>query len=243
MIYDMLYYYKKNFSTYNLVFKHIKYWHFLFITSPFVFSSIVIVVSFTHRRFYEKILCASILIPFILLFIVINRKAKKVVNELYGVSSELFMWNSPRVLRKIYSFEKEEMLKYLREENEAIEIEELKKMSETAASEAKKFETKFPLIPSFFAALFISLWNNFFGWIYSTENMKSLDLALSILGNMTVLIIMIIGLYIMIRGGFGLILHDILNRENKLMLNLSRLLKDICDDLDKEARRAVSTNN
>lgn len=144
--------------------------------------------------------------------------------------------NSPKVLRKINNMKKEKLIKYLQDELKIIEVVEIRKLSELAANKAQVMRTKFPLVPSFFAALFLSVWNSFLNWMYSTEIVQSLELALSILGNATLLIVMVIGFYIIISGGFTIIFDDIFNKDSKTMLYLSGLLKEIGDDLERNSR-------
>ncbi|WFD09782.1 hypothetical protein [Tepidibacter hydrothermalis] len=245
MIYEILHYYKRNLNTYKLVFIHIKFWYFLLLTTAFILApiAIAICVPIIKNPLYENLFFISIFLILFALFFFINNKTKKVTYSVYDISSEEIIWNSSKVLRVIHNFKKKEMLKYLREENGEIDIVELKKLSNIASIEAENLKVKFPIIPSVFAALFISLCNNFLNWVYSTGNIKNLDEALSIFKDVSLMIFTILGLYLMLSGGFSLILNDIFNKDNQSMMNLSRLLKDICNDLEKEEARINSSQN
>lgn len=90
MIYELLHFYKKSLSNSKMVFKKIRFWHYIFIISPFILSSIVIIFSIINREFYETVFTISMFVPFIIMFFLINNKTKEIVHKEYNVISDEF---------------------------------------------------------------------------------------------------------------------------------------------------------
>jgi hypothetical protein len=222
-----------------MIFRRIKFWYYSFLTVPFVLGGVVIVISVINKKFYGILFTLSVAIPFGILFIILNSKTKKVVKELFDISSSEFMWNSYNVLNKIRKDKKQKMLDYLKRQGEELESIDIQELSESAAVKAEKSKVKFPLIPSIFGALFVSLWNNFFSWAYKSENVKNLEEAFKILTSSSLILFMIILLFIAIKSMLLTIMDDIINRDCKSMEGLSQLLHDIVRDLEKEERRKI----
>ncbi|EPR12033.1 hypothetical protein [Ruminiclostridium papyrosolvens] len=245
MLYEIFDYYKKDLRIYNLVIKHFKFWFYCLIVLPLICGSIYIYISYFYKLNFEIGFFASILLPYLLLFIIVNKKAKKTVKRVYNVEGKGVLWNTNDVLRVIRKHEKELLINYIHNICDVVNEDDIKELSDRALVEADNLKTKFPIIPSFFAALFISLWNNFLSWIYKYENVKDFDSALEILIFATLFIFMVIGIYIMFSSLYVSIREELIDSEHRKMKSLSRLLKEICDDQKIEKRRSnsISTYN
>jgi|GEM_PF-5432090 len=230
MIYLLLKFYKEELSTYNIVFKHMKFWFYTLILSPIISGSIVVLFSIRNNQFYQKSLLFSILVSLFIVSIPFNISAKKIAEKLLKVSSDELMWNSYKVIYALRKKRKEELYDYINEIHKNINLEDIKKLSELASCTAEESKTKFPLIPSIFAALFISLWNNFITWIYKYENIKLFDDALDIFISISLLLIVLIILLISIKMLLNEIVEDLINKDSKKMKELSELLKEIYED-------------
>jgi len=237
MLYQVFEYYKKELSMYNLVFKLFKFWFYCLLIFPFICGTTVVFISVIYKKLFTYAFFISIILPFVILFIIVNEKAKKVVKKNFGVSSKEIMWNSYDVLFVIRKHEKALLLNYLKDIDSGIGEIDIKELSEAALIEAESLKTKFPIIPSFFAALFVSLWNNFFAWVYKFENIKNFNSAIQIFSIATLAILMIIGLFIMISMVYNSIKEDIFDKDQKKMKAFSQLLKEIYDNMEREKRR------
>lgn len=237
MLYQVFEFYKKELSMYNLVFKFLKFWSYCLIIFPFICGAVVVLISIVQNEFFTFAFFISMILPFVILFIVVNKKAKQVVKNNYGVSSKEIMWNSYDVLFVIRKYEKDLLLNYLKNIDSSIDEVDVKELSEAASIEAERLKTKFPIIPSFFAALFISLWNNFFSWLYKSENIKDFNFAIQVFTIATLVILMLIGLFIMMLTLYDSLREDIFDKEQKRMKALSQLLKELYDDMQREKRR------
>jgi hypothetical protein len=206
----------------------------LLITLPFITLTIVAIISFLNRTFYTKSFFISIIIPFIVVFLKVNSKAKEIVKKHYGISSKEMMWNSFEVLEVIRNHEKKNLLKYLKKKYINLNKNDIKRLSDEMINESENLKVKFPLIPSIFAALFISLWNNFFSWIYRYENVKDFELATKIFLMSSLILLTIIVLFMMIKSVLDTILDDIFNGDYKSMKKLTDLLKEVYDDMERE---------
>ncbi|KDR95890.1 hypothetical protein SAMN02745945_01836 [Peptoclostridium litorale DSM 5388] len=241
MLYEIFNFYKKELGIYNLVFKHVKSLYFAILSTPFIFTVLFVFRLIFSNELSEKIFVNKIILPYAILsfvlFILLNSKTKKIVNEIYGISSNATFWNTPRVLREINKHRKNEILKYLRENGEEVSAGEIKRLSNIAFKESEKLKTKFPILPSFFGALIISLCNSFFNSIFNPAITKNLESAITMFIYIIVIIVMFIGFFMIFRWGMYPIFDDIINRDSKHMSFFYELLNDMYYDLKKETRQ------
>lgn len=236
MIYQLLEFYKKELSIYNRVFRHMKFWYLIFILSPFISGIMVIFLSVQNNKFYGNLFLASIIITPFIASIPFNCIAKKTVKQLYDVSSNEYMWNSYEVINKLRQDSKEKLYEYVQKVDKETDKADIERLSQIALKEAENFQIKFPIIPSIFAALFISLWNNFINWIY--ENIELFDDAFRIFAFFSILLALLAGVLIMIKSFLNIIIKDIINKDFSTMKNLSELLGEISEDMEKEKNRS-----
>lgn len=237
MLFQIYDYYKKELGNENLVFKTIKFWLYSIFILPIIYGIAIVLTSINNSVFFTLVFFVSMILSIVLLFFIVNNKAKKVINRYYGIPYKKGMWNSNDALIIIRKHEKEMMLKYLKEIDNKIDEIDIKELSDSATIEAENLKTKFPIIPSFFAALFISLWNNFLSWIYKSDVIENLNSAILIFSITSLVILMIIVLYIMVSTLYVSIKDEFIDKEQKKMRAFSKLLKEIHDDIERDKRR------
>ena len=230
MIYDFLEYFKKQTGTYNRVFKYMKSHLYIFIIGNISILFIGIIVLMRKINIENSILLAGLFIAYILIFSLVNVKAKKIVKNIYGISSSGFTWNSSNVLKALHEFDKQEVLLYLKKTEKILDKGGIQRLSELMMEEAKEIKPKFPIVPSVFAALFISVWNNFFSWLY--KGITSFSFAIKVLIFTSLFLLMAVGLYIMIKSMFD-VGYDFISSDYKKMKQLSKILNEISYEIER----------
>lgn len=237
MLYLLYEFYRKQLSTYNLVMRHLKLRLALLLSIPFIFMFASL---FTFYKYKNVFIALLPIIPtialFALLYFAVNNKAKSVVKKIYNISSEDHEWNSPKVLIALRRYEKDRLCTELKQVDPCSDEHDIKELSEAAKNESEKIKFKFPVIPSFIAALFISLWNNFFNWVYRSDDIKTINDAVLIFLIPLLLLISIISFYMMISPFLNLVKEDLFNREEKKMREFSEILNEIYKDKQKQKK-------
>ncbi len=234
MLYPLFNFYKHELSTYNLVFKHMRFWFYLFLIIPIALF-ILLILSFV---FFNNYLISVITSVFMFsinfgLYTIFNKKAKAVVKAKYNISPDGRAWNSPNVLLVLRKHEKKRLLEYISKANDQRDNIDLKNLSESALSESERMKVKFPVVPSVFATIFVSLLNNFFGWLFKQDSLNSITDAVILLGIISYCIFVLIMLYIMFSSVYSTIRDDILNRDSRKMKMLSEIIKELDIDIQK----------
>ncbi|MCR3760437.1 hypothetical protein KYB31_15775 [Clostridium felsineum] len=242
-------FYKENLGMYNMVFKNMKKTYF----SPLVFLVvlIIIVIILKDLKLINNtilyILYIAIIIFSIILFFIINCKAKKIIKKFYGKklyekeSNIISRWDSNNeALEAIRNKEKSIFCKYLRRKyliQNSQDIERLLNDFSELESELKNDTFKWIAVPSFLGALFLSVWNNFWSWVYNPKNMKELSKAIDILVNVTVALIEFLAVFIMLNIAYEIFKTDVINKKHKQICECTVLLKEIYADFKIEETR------
>lgn len=221
--------YKKNCGNYNNVFVDIKKLYFLFSSLPFIFILIPILVGIIFKRCNYVIL--SIIIIFFtgaLIFYLLNHKAKELVKNKFGIKVEQKLWNTSEVNRCLFNKDKKKLIRYFL--NTSTSNDELKEILNELEEQLPSYKPSFPVLPSIFGALFISLWNNFFSWMFKHESVVELQDAF---------IIVLIGLIFMVFFGILIfayksimeVFFDVFQgQEYSRMKRFHRIMKTIVKD-------------
>lgn len=82
-----------------------------------------------------------------------------------------------KYLKGKHLFKEIESRRILQQDESKILLEDI----DTLKMELKHTRYKGFIMPSIFGALFVSLWNNFFGWVYNVQNTSNAKDAINIL--------------------------------------------------------------
>jgi hypothetical protein len=222
MLQDIIYFYKKRLSSYNLIFKHMKliwysYW------------ALVIILLFEvirregHFNFIANLLCGALLGT---ASIIVAVCAKKVLKNKYGIGSDTPLWNS-------YEFEelrKQLLQKYL-DEMQLLSENKLSLLISITNREAERKRFKGFVETGVFVVLITALWSPFFSRYITYLN--NLQTAFFITLGFTILVVQICIIYLMAR----FVAVDIINTESKKITNLGRLLENIYFQLPNEIKK------
>lgn len=235
-------FYKSELGMYNMVFKHIKILYWSSIILPIIISlgmiGLKIFKLITGTDLYILVVIFTI-VHIICMFGIINHKIKKTTMELYKKKSKKFMWYSDyEVIEVIRKEEKNNMIEYLETKGFIREIDAIKWLQESDTKilmkdinklkkELKHSRYRGLIMPSIFGALFISLWNNFFGWVYNVKNTTNAKDAINILVDSTLALITFIGLFIMLKSIYNVFIEDIFNKDYRKICECESLLKEI----------------
>lgn len=242
---ELFNFYKSELGMYNMVFKHIKILYWSSIILPIIISlgmiGLKVFKLITNTDLYILVVIFAI-ICIICMFGIINYKIKKTTMELYQKKSKKFMWYSDyEVIEAIRKEEKDNIIQYLEIKGFIRELDAIKLLQKSGTKillkdinklkkELKHSRYKGFIMPSIFGALLISLWNNFFGWVYNVKNTANIKDAINILVGSTLALITIIGLFIMLKSIYNVFTEDIFNKDYRKICECERLLKEICNN-------------
>lgn len=221
-------YYKKNLNYYNHVFKYMKLNLVLYCLGVFASASMFMWLSILNRLILALFFSATI---FIGNFLVLNWQVKKTVMKKYKIKSKKIRWNDTIVENFFREKDKSEIIEELHKEGLDKKISQIIKIFE---DRAKIHKFKFPVIPSLFAALTVSLWNNMFSWLFSRDYFNTLEKMLKLSGLGICLIIMLWGFYIFLEGFFRIVLLETLDKNYYKMKGFIRLLQEIKLEMEDE---------
>ncbi|MTI83454.1 MAG: hypothetical protein FH756_06000 [Firmicutes bacterium] len=210
---DILNYYKKELSNYNLVFKHIKYWFYIILILE-ALSGCVTLWLFFYKKF---ILLPATIVIFIALMYILNVKAKKVIEEKYNIPQKRFLWGD----NQFFKFKVSKLEKYLNQNNITSQ-EQLKTIAELFRKRARERKIPNIILPGALISFFVPIWNQFLSWLYNNEVITFEDALLILLLFLLTIISIAIPL-IQVRST----ILDILNHNSNLMKGLA----DIMDEL------------
>lgn len=235
-------FYKNELGIYNMVFKHMKVLYWISILLPIVVFGGIIILKIiniiSNVSLYWSILILGV-IHIIFIFGFVNYKIKNITMQFYKKKSKKFMWSSDyEVISEIRQAEENKLIEYLKKNSFIKEIDAVKWLQEnetkillesinTLKNQLKHSRYKGFIMPSIFGALFISLWNNFFGWVYNIQNTTNVKDAVNILVGTTLAIFVFIGLFMMLKSIFNLFTEDIFNRDYRRICECQSLLKGV----------------
>lgn len=245
---ELFNFYKSELGMYNMVFKHIKKSYWSSIILPIIVSLSMIGLKVFNLIADTDLYISAIIfgvIYIIYTFGFINHKIKKTTMELYEKKSKKFMWYSDyEVIEAIKEKQRKKMIEYLvkkefvkkidiieclQESSTKILLKDIKKLKK----ELKHSRYKGFIMPSIFGALFISLWNNFFGWVYNVKNTANPMDAINILVGSTLALITVIGLFIMLKSIYNVVTEDIFDKDYRKISECEKLLKEIYNNYKK----------
>lgn len=215
MINEILKHYNRKFSAYNLVFRRMRFIYYIFLV-----SGLMVILNLFPALFMDvielKISLAVFAGVFITFFFLLNKKAKRIIEQVYCVPQREFMWGGEELYKRNIT----KMRNFL--ETCGIDskekVEELLKLLNKEA-ENRKFSGF--VIPGAFIAFSVPVWNNFVGWIYKyTDN---INMAITNLLSMIFVVFITLFTYSMMK----FLLSDLFDRQSKKIKELERFVESI----------------
>jgi len=213
MLEDVIIFYKKELSPLKLVFSEIKgVWYLFAMTS---IGTMVLFGISEYLKWPEaiKLVFAAC---YIVLFLYTNHSAKKVLNRKYNITSEGFLWSGTEYNKMRLML----LRNYLIERN-LLTKEKLELIIELLYKRSDNTKQSDLIGVGLFLALFIPVWSQFVGWLY--RNPFPLDQALTLLGIIIVVLVIVIGFLKMIQT----VILDFTARKRETMRNVATLLEEI----------------
>lgn len=214
MIQKLLDYYKKEMNPSKLVFYQFRWLWWLLIFIGILNVLVGFIIFIMKKPDY-------ILIPFILafmvVFIVLNNKAKKEVLKKYCIKPTGLLWGGLEYYEMLL-----EMLKTYLERNNLYTDKKIRLLIELLYKRAEKTRPTGLLGLGVFLALFIPVWSNFTGWLYENYSNTFQDSFSLIL-----LVSMLLAMTIAILRMTQTMLIDIFDRERETMKDLASKLEDL----------------
>jgi hypothetical protein len=220
---NLIYFYKKNLSSYNLIFKHMKFiWCF--------YCALIIIIVFEvirregHFNFIANILFGALLV---IASVGVGISSKRVMKKKYGVGSNDVFWY-------FYEFEelRKQLLKKYLDDKQLLSEKKLTLLISLANREAERKRFKGLIELGVFVALLAALWSPLFAWYLTYLN--NLQVAFSMTLGFTIVLVQLCIIYLMTRY----IIVDIMNTESKKISNMGMLLENIyfelLDEIEKE---------
>ena len=223
-MYKLFNFYRNELSNYNLVYKHIKKWYYIFIFSMIILFLILMFIIIACKS--NTIKMFSYLAVAILCWIIINANRKKVERIIELKYSDI---NENNISKSNHIYEyKKNKIKAKINELFSDNIDVLHKLKEMLESESDKLKTKIPVKASAFVVAFVPLWTQLIGWIF--KNIQVLDEALKLFYSIFSLIIVVIIFIGMLKMFYEDIIIDIIDRDSYKMKQLARLIDEIILD-------------
>lgn len=212
MLERIIIFYKRDLSSFNLVFKDIMWAWRLFISVSIV-SAVGTILTVINN--WPKIIIFFLIGSFLITFLIINSKAKKKLISEYGIASEGFLWGGAA-----YQEKRLELLnKYL--SDNSIDKEKIKLLIELLYKRSEKNQPAGLVGAGLLLATFIPLWTQFLSWLF--KGLGTFEEALYLFVSIIVLLLMIIVNLRMIQ----MMVIDILYREHETLKNLARMLEEL----------------
>ncbi|MCT4583849.1 MAG: hypothetical protein N4A54_02895 [Peptostreptococcaceae bacterium] len=226
MFFDCLNHYKQNCGIYNRVFKHMKLIYSLFRWVPIIIILELVVVSIYFNIFVALFLGGGI---GILLAYIFNKKAKQLLKKIYNINIEEGFWNTNEVCKRFFELDIMTMKEYI--DNRGLSDYKIKKLLKKIEVEIPKNKPKFPIIPSFIAALFVALWNSHLQWIFSSGQIKNLNDSFIIFVLYLLAIILIFIIVTLGKSFIRIILEVFYIERYSKIRNLYEIIDIIVDDI------------
>ena len=226
MIYKYFDYYKSNTSTYNSIFKHMKFVFWMFVLINILSFSISIYFLIIQKITFMLILA----VPIFLIYIVFNKKVKKILLLKHKIQADKWIWNSRYVLRQLFEQDKKIVKEYL--DNEKLSGKKKEYLLKQCNDETNKLKPKFPVFPSFVAGLFIAIFNNLISWIYKQSDIKTLDDALIIFVYLALYILFFVGLFFAFQTIIKQIIQEVFGRDYYEMERYKQIMEEIIMEQD-----------
>lgn len=229
MFFDCLNYYKKNCRMYNRVFQHMKLLYVIFKFMPILFT-LQLIISLTYLNIITTIILGIITIfTFIYVF---NEKTKKIINEKYHIEIDARFWNTDEVCNEFFKLDVMTMKEYT--SSRALSEYKIKKLLKRIEDEIPKYKQKFPVVPSFIAALFVALWNIHLQWLYSNIEIKTINVSFVILLVCILGIILIYCIYFLGKLFTRVIFEFVYTEEYFQVKRLYEIMDFIVDEIIEE---------
>ena len=239
MFYDVFNYYKENCGAYHRVFVEMKKLYYMPNLLPVMVLLIIIAAVALFAMEIIKYSATSINLVIIVTLVVIfsvgfmvvnlfNKKAKEIVKKRYGIKVNSFMWNTDEVSKQLLKSDKKIMQKYMKDNSYS--KDKIRRLTKAIKEEMPIYKPKFPVIPSIFAALFVSLWNNQFSWMYSkldTTNLRD-SFIIFLFG---LFCMVMFGVLLFVIKGFCSAVNDMLYlKDYESIKRLYRIIEEILEE-------------
>jgi hypothetical protein len=170
-----------------------------FIFWSFISMPGIIFLTYIYALLSKKLLaiiCITLsILLFIIFFILFNNNAKKIVKKVYGINPNKWIWNSKYVTSRIFEADKKGIKTYFKSEKLTSKMKEY--LLNQCIEEVKRLKPKFPVLPSFVAAIILSLINNFMSWIFKQPD--SLHDALWIFITISSILLILLGMLLIVK--------------------------------------------
>jgi hypothetical protein len=165
----------------------------------------------------------------ILLAYIFNKKAKQLLKKIYNINIEEGFWNTNEVCKRFFELDIMTMKEYI--DNRGLSDYKIKKLLKKIEVEIPKNKPKFPIIPSFIAALFVALWNSHLQWIFSSGQIKNLNDSFIIFVLYLLAIILIFIIVTLGKSFIRIILEVFYIERYSKIRNLYEIIDIIVDDI------------
>ena len=170
MIYSCLDFYKRECGAYQNVFVHMKKTYKFTVLSPFIFILLSTFISLLLKISLFSILSIFLNLCIFVIFLsisfyIFNRKAKMIVKKKFDIDIGKGVWKNNEVVDTLSDIDKHKMIRFLRKKS-VNSIEQYTLLRDKMEDELKVLKPKFPVVPSIFGALIISLYNNLISWLF-----------------------------------------------------------------------------
>ena len=225
---ELLDFFKEKASGKGLIFNYLKGWYYGFLIATILLGiiGIALLCIFTNPL-HQGITFITLFIIFAIIICIFNYRTKKFLKDTYSIVPQKFMWNGS----EFQSLRRKTLYDYLRSKS-LLSTEKVKILVQIYCRDADVVKVNIPVIPSILVILFVPLWSNLISWIYKQNDISTLNQALEIFGTIFLVILMITGLFMMVKGAIGSLIEDMINSEYRKMKNLCNMLEDIMFDLE-----------
>lgn len=214
MLEDVIRFYEKDLSSFKLVFSEIKGVWYLFVMASIGITVLLGISGYLHWPEVNKLVFAAAC--YSLLFLYTNHSAKKVLKRKYNITPEDFLWAGTA-----YNKMRLMLLKNYLNERNLLTKEKLELIIELLYKRSDNTKQSGLIGVGLFLALFIPVWSQFVGSLY--RNSFPLDQALTLLGIIIVVLVIVIGFLKMIQS----VILDFTARKRETMRNVATLLEEI----------------
>lgn len=199
----------------KLVFKYMQLWIYAWYVSALI--TIILTGIFIIKKEYIKFILSFS--PFMVFFIIVNQKAKKIVKDKYGINSSEFIWGGVQYDK----MKRNLIVKYLIYNNLYNE-KKIRILIDLYNKETEHRRNKNMFNGGLFLSIFIPIWSQIIGIVFKKSNsyteMKNIFLIICTLAFMIYMILEIV----------GIIVNDI---KNNIINKRSNQYRSIIEELEK----------
>lgn len=226
MIEECIRYYIEDINNRKLIFSKMKFSWYLFMIYCVIYMVSTLIIFFNKLDTLKSIYFGITTAIFIIMFLDINNKCKKIVKNNYNIESESFLWGG----NKFREYKKEKIVVFLKKNN-AYKKESIKEIINICNNKSEYCKNKNYYNWGVFFAIFIPLWTQFISAIFRNIG-SDITQIMSVFKDLVLIILMCFIALSMLIYAVKEFYHEIVNARSNKIKELIVYLEEIVFEID-----------